>query len=53
MLKDRIFTLVQFIWPYKLADSFYLPGQRVELRAWLADRLVERRIAKYVVQEIV
>ena len=52
MPKDRSFTLIQFLYPYRLADSYYLAGQRAEIRDWLADRLVARRIAKYVQQEI-
>ena len=52
MPNDRQFKLIQFLYPYRLADSYYLAGQRAEIRDWLADRLVARRIAKYVQQEI-
>jgi hypothetical protein len=52
MPNDRHFTLIQFLYPYRLADSYYLAGQRAEIRDWLADKLVARRIAKYVQQEI-
>jgi hypothetical protein len=52
MRNDRSFTLIEFLYPYRIADSYYKAGQRAEIRGWLADSLVARRIAKYVRQEI-
>lgn len=52
-MKDKArFVLVEFLLKHKLADSYYKPGNRAMIRDHIAESLVDRGIAKKVVQQI-